>query len=84
MMLTSFVCSEFVSELHLLDVCRCAAYMCCTFLPLRFSLMYTRLLVFSVYTYWLFVAVMWCLLLLTLLLLFFGTIVDIHILVFRL
>ena len=31
MMLTYFVCSDFVSVLHFFVACRCAAYTCCTF-----------------------------------------------------
>ena len=68
--------------LHIL--CAVILCLCCTFslragalhtraalsLLSRVSLLYTRLLVYYVYTYWLFVAVLWCLLLLTVSLIF--------------
>jgi hypothetical protein len=84
MMLTSFECSEFVSELHLFDVCRCATYTCCTFFAVEgFSVVHTSAGVFFIHVLAVcrgyvvlalahFVAALFC------------TIIGIHILVFRL
>jgi hypothetical protein len=53
------------------SMCAGALHTCAVhFLPLRVSLLFTRLLVFPVFMHWLSVAVLWCLLWLTLLLLF--------------
>jgi hypothetical protein len=84
MMLSSFVYSEFVSELHLLDVCRCAAYTCCTFFAVEgFPVVHTSVGVFCLHVLAIcrgyvvlalahYVAALFC------------TIIDIHILVSRL